>query len=339
MIQFAYTAFLRERTKNMTYFLMVTTLFWWRSASADISHLTNKFNKLIGGGGSVATLVLAEPPPVFVYDEQFDQHHYYVPAADPNRPAPLPPQRPSPPTTTEFTLPEIIINRSAQLKDQQHYIPPPAYDEDISGTYLPPSPISSTYLPPDEHLSNHPQFDEIPVGDSADKNDGGYIISSPSQTYLPATTRQTVVGRKPKAEVNKSTAPLRLQLLEMKCLANTDSGYFKVSLAVQSFLVNVPVIDEDASASDCNIQLVQSRIVIDINGASFSRCAIRLCNETGQGQLCLKLRFPQIKGMSTLGDSLLTLKCLPQSTIVAKTHALQVAVSRDKYAHCKHLSS
>lgn len=303
--------------QKMTYFLII--LFYWRPCLADISHLTNKFSKLLGGGGGGGGTVATLEPPLYIYDDHhFGQnHHYYVPEVT-NRP-PSPP--PSPPTT-EFTLPEIIINRSVQPDGRHYYAPPSVAYDDISATYLPPN-VASTYLPPSDVV--HPQSDEVPNNDEMDA--GGYIITPPSQTYLPV--RQPA-GRQLKTGA-KST-PLRLQLNEMKCLANSINGYFKVVLSVQSFLSTAPVIDEDvAAANDCNIQLVQSRIVIDINGASFSRCAIRSCDENGKAKLCLKLRFPLIKGMTTLGDSLLTLQCLVQVPIISKTHALHLGVSRDKY--------
>lgn len=326
--------------------------------SADISHLNRKLHRLLGHLEA----------PFNVYDPN---HHYYVPPIASVTVIPIPEAIPSIPTTTEFTLPEIIINRSIIPKKSLHsdptqyddipnhrYIPPTQqepsviYADQLDNTYItsqsrPESdqePPNIGYLPSITPTNDNPaaendgsydqsdrpdvQFDEEP----ASIDDNGYV-PEPIPHYLP-------VARQPESRQLRGggfSLPLHLTLQELQCLAaNKPGGYFRATLLVQSPLEHEPVIDSETvlATSECDIRLVNSRIIINIAGEAFERCAVKRCDplvHDENHQLCLKLRFPQIKGMTTSGDSILTLQCQGQKRVVTKTHALHVGVSRDKY--------
>lgn len=331
-------------------------VFCFRFISADVSHLNRKLHRLLSH----------LEPPFYVYDRH--HNHYYVPPIASVTVIPIvEPISPSLPSTTEFTLPEIIINRSiipkksldndpSQYDDipNHRYIPPTQqepsviYADQPDNTYIPSQfrpesdqePPNSGYLPsiihdrppvPNDGIYNLPERPDVQFDEESAVDDTGYVLE-PIPQYLPA-------ARQPESRQLKGgdfSLPLRLTLQELQCLAaNKPGGYFRATLLVQSLLEHVPVIDSETvlATSDCDIRFVNSRIFINIAGEAFERCAVKRCDSFANDekhQLCLKLRFPQIKGMTTLGDSILTLQCQGQKRVVTKTHSLHVGVSRDK---------
>lgn len=112
----------------------------------------------------------------------------------------------------------------------------------------------------------------------------------------------------------------------MRCLDGQD-GHFQAAIHVDNFIDILPIIDTDTMDSHCQLQLNGVKFYINIPAVDFHRCNINLC---GQKELCIRLRFPQILGMKSLDDGLLTLQCKLQERIVAKTHTLRVGISSSK---------
>uniref|UniRef100_A0A1I8PZK0 ZP domain-containing protein n=1 Tax=Stomoxys calcitrans TaxID=35570 RepID=A0A1I8PZK0_STOCA len=271
-------------------------------------------------------------------------------------PAPVAPVASS---TTEFSLPEIVDNRSA--KDERQFIP-------LIKQYLPPMEERPNYESPEQGnqdkypfsgynyqrpsttptttTTRRPTSRPIVVEDlppqvlppiapiiPAFENDEfdkptfvsptqGYDYSKPSTpapVYLPASTdQQTLVQN-----TDPSIPPLRLRVHEMRCLQQTPGGgYFRTVLKVDSFIGATPTVDNDSSDKRCELKLHKSYVVIDLAGEDFTACGVQQCEEG----LCLRLRFPAIRGMRTGSDSILTLHCKPQSRVAVKTHALKMTV-------------
>lgn len=101
-----------------------------------------------------------------------------------------------------------------------------------------------------------------------------------------------------------------------------------MNIAVQSFIENLPVIDLDTIDSRCQFHLVGVRVILNIPIEDFQRCGIVPCSNK---ELCVNVRFPQIFGMKSLDDSLLTLKCKVQERVVSKMHAFRFGVSHNGY--------
>lgn len=110
----------------------------------------------------------------------------------------------------------------------------------------------------------------------------------------------------------------------VRCL-DGNGGYFQANVGVQSFIENLPIIDLDTIDARCQFHLVGVRLILNIASDDFQRCGIAFC---GNRELCANVRFPQIFGMKSLDDSLLTLKCKIQERIISKTHALRFGVSQ-----------
>lgn len=222
------------------------------------------------------------------------------------------------PETTQPTKPPISFDPI----DTPAYIPPTIAQNpnDIMNdvpTKTTLNPDGYKYLPPTQQI---PTVQQDP--DSSDN----FIpmVSPPSQGYLPSQTR----GRELRDEIFPATqnSQLQLELNELRCLPSIG-GYFKAILSVQSFVQSLPMIENDVQDVRCDLQVIRTRIVINIASADFRRCGVESC---GSQQLCLKIRFPQIQGLRTLADAVLTLQCRTQDRVVAKTHALRIGLNREK---------
>lgn len=111
----------------------------------------------------------------------------------------------------------------------------------------------------------------------------------------------------------------------MRCL---QAGYFRAILKLDSFVGAAPVLDNDYDElpdKHCELKLSRSYLLLDIAGTDFERCGVRNCGQ----DLCLRLRFPTIRGLRTGGDSILTLHCKTQERVAVKTHALKMGVAND----------
>lgn len=234
---------------------------------------------------------------------------------------------------------------------------PPILDEypSVDNQYLPPNedpetpdnipfsdPPVNDYLPPPQQP---PQRDEIiivttesgyqynppsspapPFADEGFSNpstDNGYHYDRPSNAYLPPT------GRALRDELPNNARPIRLQLNDLTCLDNTG-GFFRSSLTIQSAIDSVPLVDvtSDGDLNGCDIRVAQNRLLVDIDASKFNKCGVQQCGVNAR-ELCLRLRFPQIAGMRTAADSILTLQCKIQLRVVAKTHSVRLGINND----------
>lgn len=226
------------------------------------------------------------------------------------------------PETTQTSRPPISFDPI----DTPAYIPPTVAQNpnDIVNDFPPkPSlnPDGYKYLPPTQQTPSVQQDPDL-------SDDFIPIITPPSQGYLPSQSkarelRDELVFRD---SPNLKNSQLQLELNELRCLPNIG-GYFKAILSVQSFLQSVPIIENDNQDVRCDLEVIRTRIVINIAAVDFRRCGVESC---GSQQLCLKIRFPQIQGLRTLSDAVLTLQCRTQERVVSKTHALRIGLNRDK---------
>ncbi|XP_065368700.1 uncharacterized protein LOC135961132 [Calliphora vicina] len=152
--------------------------------------------------------------------------------------------------------------------------------------------------------------------------------STPAPGYLPPSKDQ----QQPLSIVQNSdnSNPLRLRVHEMRCLQQQPkiSGYFRAVLKIDNFLSATPSVDNDSSDKRCELKLQKSYVVVDIAGEDFARCGVQQCGT----DLCLRVRFPALRGMRTGSDSILTLHCKSQSRVAVKTHALKMGVANDVQA-------
>ncbi|EDW00694.1 uncharacterized protein LOC6559168 [Drosophila grimshawi] len=259
------------------------------------------------------------------------------------------------PATTEFSLPEIIDNRSLKTASQghgsfiplsQHYLPPsneerpnfesPKPSDEFAGYYYPqPSASSTTHFPTTRTTTTTTTTTPRPiiVQEPGEDNEGelvspvGYDYHAPPQR--PSTPAPVYL---PPAEHNpEQQQQLRLKLKDMRCL---QGAYFRAVLKLDSFLGAAPVLDNDNTddafqGKHCELKLSRSFLLLDIAGSDFERCGVRSC---GQEDLCLRLRFPAIRGLRTGSDSILTLHCKTQERVAVKTHALKMGVANDVQA-------
>ncbi|XP_058831304.1 uncharacterized protein LOC131689931 isoform X2 [Topomyia yanbarensis] len=204
-------------------------------------------------------------------------------------------------------------------KPANDYLPPlqqpPQSDEIIIVTtapgylYEPPSSSQPSFA--DEGFVNPPSIED------------GYHYNTPTNGYLPP------VGRSLRDEIQQGV-PIRLQLNELACQQNSG-GYFRSTLTIQNFIDSTPIVDVDSDSGDllpCNVRIDQSRLLVNIDASYFTKCGVQRCGSNAR-ELCLRLRFPQIVGMRTASDAILTLQCKIQQRVVARTHAFRLGIGNN----------
>ncbi|EDW32954.1 GL10255 [Drosophila persimilis] len=268
---------------------------------------------------------------------------YGPPVPNPVTPAPAPV---APAATTEFSLPEIIENRSVKFQGHGNG----QGQGQGHGSFIP---LSQNYLPP--------AIEERPSYESPKPSEEGYPAyyypQPPATPSPPTTTAQPIIVQDPGEDIETIHSPgydyhapaqrpstpaplylppsessadqqLRLRLKDMRCL---QAGFFRAVLKLDSFLGAAPTVDhdsDDVQDKRCELKLARSFLLLDIAGADFERCGVRSCGQ----DLCLRLRFPTIRGLRTGGDSILTLHCKSQERVAVKTHALKMGVANDVQA-------
>ncbi|KAH8384692.1 hypothetical protein KR093_005568 [Drosophila rubida] len=278
-------------------------------------------------------------PAEFGSYQQLDPASFQLPlthSAVYGRPVVGSPVTPAP--TTEFSLPEIVENRSVKPASQrstnfiplsQHYLPPaveerPSYEspkpsDDVAGYYYP-APSSTTRNPTTSStlrpiiVQNPDEGSELEPAEFSGYNyeAPAQQPSKPSPVYLPAAPSPV------------EQQQLRLRLKDMRCL---QSGYFRAILKLDNFLGATPVLDNDSEqqSGHCQLKMSRSFLLLDIAGNDFERCGVQACGQ----DLCLRLRFPAIRGLRTGSDSILTLHCKVQQRVASKVQALKMGVAND----------
>ncbi|XP_073811825.1 uncharacterized protein [Musca autumnalis] len=197
--------------------------------------------------------------------------------------------------------------------------------------------LPSQFLPPISHdtpaFENDEDFNTPSTSDGYDYHIPPPVViqsdtpfsrpSTPAPVYLPPSTDQQTVLQ----NTDSSVPPLRLHVHEMRCLQqqSKQGGYFRSVLKVDSFIGATPTVDNDSSDKRCELKLHKSYVVVDIAGEDFNKCGVQQCGK----DLCLRLRFPAIRGMRTGSDNILTLHCKSQNRVAVKTHALKMGVAND----------
>lgn len=165
------------------------------------------------------------------------------------------------------------------------------------------------YLPPPPPPQPPSQADE-PI-------DGGY-----HQSFKPPKQSKFL---KPDHNFRSAKSnPLHISVNSLRCL-DGHGGYFRANIGVQSFIENLPIIDLDAIDPRCQFNVIGVKLILQIAIEDFQRCGVVPCSNR---ELCVNLRFPQVFGMKSFDDYLLTLKCKVQDRVVSKTHAFRFGVSQ-----------
>ncbi|KAI8124841.1 hypothetical protein FF38_04461 [Lucilia cuprina] len=224
------------------------------------------------------------------------------------------------PTTTSTTTPRPT--QAIVVVDSPEFLPPINNDPII----LPPinnDPFEQEHSSDQGYNYPRPSTPSIVAADTPFHE----TSSTPAPGYLPPSNGQQQLSVVQGAD---NVMSLRLRVHEMRCLQQKPqaNGYFRAVLKIDNFLSATPSVDNDSSDKRCELKLHKSYVVVDIAGEDFQRCGVQQCGS----DLCLRLRFPAIRGMRTGSDSILTLHCKSQSRVAVKTHALKMGVSNDVQA-------
>lgn len=237
-------------------------------------------------------------------------------------------------------LPEIIINRQARPFDPRSnrnggYIinrpnipfnptQRPQLDPEVNNEYLPPSserPFNEYLPPPTTSTTPLPPFlDE-------EQNNGYYYDPPPDNSYLPPASGPFNPRNAKDLDFFRS-APnslnsMKVELKEMNCMTN-PSGYFKAQMKIHNNIDTFPVVEHDTSDPRCEIKTLRSQALINIVSDDFGRCGVYNC---AGNDLCVRVRFPLIRGLRTRDDLILTLQCKLHERVVGKTHSIKLGVN------------
>ncbi|XP_061395380.1 uncharacterized protein LOC133330994 [Musca vetustissima] len=231
-------------------------------------------------------------------------------------------EKPTPTTSTTTTTTTTTTTKKPTK---------PIFVEDLPTQFLPPIGHDTPAFGNDEEF-NGPASEgydyQVPQPAVIQSDTPFSRPSTPAPVYLPPSQadQQTVLQN-----TDPSVPPLRLRVHEMRCLQQekpAQGGYFRSVLKVDSFIGATPTVDNDSSDKRCELKLHKSYVVVDIAGEDFTKCGVQSCGT----DLCLRLRFPAIRGMRTGSDNILTLHCKSQSRVAVKTHALKMGVANDVQA-------
>lgn len=282
---------------------------------------------------AVVEIVSADISHLFPNFGIFHQPHVVNPIYGP----PLPINSP----TTEFFIPEVIVNRKATPHHQ--YIPPspPIIVDDKPQDYLPPYDLSRqhthdpnlfvvysngnegyVYDEPTTTTTSSPLGD-FPVDQDAPENGYDYhppnpILQPPSSGYLPPS---------PQPEFRNTINPeqLHVNVKDIRCM-NSGIGFFRAIVKIEDgYVGSVPLVDYEPYNNRCDFKLSRNYVAIDIEHYNFNTCGVKDCGNN----LCLRVRFPLISGLKSGSDNFLTLQCKPQNRVVAKSHSFKMGVATD----------
>ncbi|XP_018796713.1 PREDICTED: uncharacterized protein LOC108973722 [Bactrocera latifrons] len=343
-------------------------LFFCVLVEADISHFfADNYGYYSQQQPAVPSLYPV--PPALSPSQVGDAFPTSAPASPPQSTnSPVAPVRPS--STTELTLPEIVENRVAKsggrinfIPLQNQYLTPEEGRPNFEASKRPPSfgvgyfyprptsifiptttttTTSTTTMRPDPIVVIDPP-DILPSAQAPAINDPvalqpaapGYDYNVPAgppfqlPTHAPVSTPAPAYLPQDDGALDAAVTPntLRLSVHEMRCMQH-NSGYFRAVLKVDSFIGAAPIVDNDSTDKRCELKLSRSYVVTDIAAEDFEKCGVHACGN----DLCLRLRFPTIRGMRTSADGILTLHCKTQERVAVKTHALKVSVSNELQA-------
>lgn len=252
-----------------------------------------------------------------------------------------PPPINSPPTT-EFFIPEVIVNRKA--KPHHQYIPPsiPIIVEDIPQNYLPPAHDLSRQNAHDPNLfvvysngnegyvydeptstTSSSSLGDLPV--DQDVPEEGYDYHPPNSMPQPPSSGYLPPLSQPGSRNIISSEQLHINVKDIRCM-NSGSGFFRAIIKIEDgYVGSVPLVDYEPYNNKCDFKLSRNYVAIDIEHYNFNFCGVIDCGNN----LCLRVRFPVISGLKSGADNFLTLQCKPQNRVVAKSHSFKMGVVND----------
>lgn len=222
---------------------------------------------------------------------------------------------------TGVQLPEIIINEKPKNDFSGYQYPIPAFppvflDETTQNpVYLPPPSdipqgnisndypdYSNPYLPP---VTLEPPLFDPPVDDE----DTIVIPLPPTNSYLPPDPNVKNQHLAP----SDHSARNQLRVVNMSCL---NQRYFRagIQMTVRNL---VPVIE--SGSGDC-LAVNGDVYRLDFSGRRMRQCGVRDC---GDGNMCVQIRVPLIRGLRLADDMNVVLQCRPQERVVSNTKHLK----------------
>lgn len=181
----------------------------------------------------------------------------------------------------------------------------PPFQDDFPPTvpgYLPPS-FYPPAVPPDAGILP-PQFDPIPTDDTV-------VIHPPANPYLP-----------PVPSYGAARHPVQLKIANMSCLDTSSRRFFHATFRMTQQLQLPPVVEDDHQG-DCIVGS-GDRFAMDLEGNKMTQCGVKYCGGD-KANMCVTLRMPAVRGLKLPEDTLVTLQCKLQDTVMVHTKQLRIS--------------
>lgn len=221
----------------------------------------------------------------------------------------------NPSSNLSTSLPEVIINKASgssysypkpnppQNFDQPPYNnhnDPPINDKEPPLIYLPPS-----INPP------HPQFDEITPT----------LLPEIPDQYLPPPL---IYGMAPLHARQYAKNTEQIRVVNMSCLDTNKSKFFHAHFRTSTgFYDQLPIVE--GAKRDCiTTNGNGNSFFVNFNGNDLSECGISYCSDN-ERNLCVKIRFPTVRGIRLPEDFSIILKCKSQEVIATNIKLLRFA--------------
>ena len=197
-----------------------------------------------------------------------------------------------------FQLPEVIDNRVRSSGGYNYPKPIIPFDET--------TPINS-FHPPQNNISIPPIQDELspsylpPFQDPAPPV---YDPIQPPNTYLPQFS-------------TKSTPDDRITILKMSCLDSKNIKFFRAQIRTN---LNLPHFVEGVQSRGCFTQRGSNVYDLNLEQRDLVRCGVRRC---GNGDFCVKLLIPAVRGLKLPEDAAVILQCKPQDHVATQVRSFK----------------
>lgn len=109
----------------------------------------------------------------------------------------------------------------------------------------------------------------------------------------------------------------------MSCLDTATRRFFYASFRMTHQVVVPPVV-EGAHLGDC-VAGAGDRFAMDLEGNKMTQCGVKYCNAGDKGYMCVTLRVPSVRGLKLPEDTIVTLQCKVQDSVMVHTKQLRMS--------------
>lgn len=111
--------------------------------------------------------------------------------------------------------------------------------------------------------------------------------------------------------------------MNMSCLETASKRFFRAAFRTSQPLEVPPVVEDDHHQADCVLGAAD-RFAMELDGNRMTQCGVKYCQSGDKGNMCVTLRMPTVRGLKLPEDTLVTLQCRVQDSVVVHTKQLRM---------------